>query len=78
MACGPAYRGVVMPFLTAVLPTVGVLFIFWIAIRAMLEADRRERSAQSRFEAAERLRNAPAAGGTVPPTAAGDSPNPSS
>ena len=44
-------------FLAAVLPSVGVLLIFWIAIRALVQADRRERSAQARIEAAERRQN---------------------
>jgi threonine/homoserine/homoserine lactone efflux protein len=42
----------------AVIPSIGVLFLFWLAIRAILEADRRERSAQARLDAAERLPNA--------------------
>jgi threonine/homoserine/homoserine lactone efflux protein len=46
------------PFLIAVIPSIGVLFLFWLAIRAILEADRRERSAQARIEAEERLGNA--------------------
>jgi threonine/homoserine/homoserine lactone efflux protein len=44
-------------FLIALLPSIGVLFIFWIGIRALVQADRRERAAQARIEAAERLRN---------------------
>ena len=44
-------------FLAALLPSAGVLLIFWIAIRAMLQADRRERIAQARIEAAERRGN---------------------
>ena len=44
-------------FLAAVLPSAGVLLIFWIAIRAMVQADRRERSAQARIEAEERRQN---------------------
>jgi threonine/homoserine/homoserine lactone efflux protein len=55
------------PFLMAVAPTIGVLFLFWLAIRAIIEADRRERSAQARIEAAERRGNAP--GGSAGPTA---------
>ena len=43
----------------AVIPTIGVLFLFWLVIRAIIEADRRERSAQARIEAAERRGNAP-------------------
>jgi threonine/homoserine/homoserine lactone efflux protein len=48
----------VTSFLIAVIPSIGVLFLFWLAIRAILEADRRERSAEARFEAAERRENA--------------------
>jgi hypothetical protein len=55
----------VLPFLTAVLPTVGVLFIFWIVMRALLQADRRERSAQARIEAAERRQNSAGTGGAA-------------
>ena len=40
-----------MKFLLAVLPSAGVLFIFWIGIRALVQADRRERLAQARIEA---------------------------
>jgi len=54
-------------FLIAVIPSAGVLFLFWLAIRAILEADRRERSAQARIEAAERRGNAPGgSGGGLP------------
>ncbi len=55
------------PFLTAVLPSAGVLLIFWIAVKAMVEADRRERSAQARLEAEERRRNSPGASPDLPP-----------
>ena len=41
-------------FLVALVPSAGVLFIFWIAIKALLEADRRERAAQARIEAEQR------------------------
>jgi hypothetical protein len=47
----------VVAFLIALLPSLGALFIFWLAIRALLEADRRERAAQARFEAQLRLDN---------------------
>jgi heme exporter protein D len=46
-----------LAFLVALVPTIGVLFIFWIALRALLQADRRERAAQARIEAAERAGN---------------------
>jgi heme exporter protein D len=48
-----------LAFLAALLPSAGVLLIFWLAIRAILQADRRERVAQARIEAAERREKAP-------------------
>lgn len=36
--------------LLALVPSAGVLFLFVVAIKAMLEADRRERSAQAAWE----------------------------
>ncbi len=54
---GAAYPEPVTAFLIALLPSVGVLLIFWVGIRALVQADRRERAAQARIEAAERLRN---------------------
>jgi hypothetical protein len=36
-------------FLGALLPSAGVLFLFVIAMRSLLQADRRERSAQARL-----------------------------
>jgi sorbitol-specific phosphotransferase system component IIC len=56
----------VLQFLTAVIPSLGVLLIFWVAIRALVQADRRERSAQARIEAAERRQNSPGTPGTGP------------
>jgi hypothetical protein len=47
----------VLGFLVALVPSIGVLLIFWIGMRALLQADRRERAAQARIEAAERLGN---------------------
>ncbi len=55
-----------LEFLTAVLPSAGVLLIFWLAMRAILQADRRERSAQARIEAAEGRQKSPG-GDAVPP-----------
>jgi hypothetical protein len=40
-----------MDFLIAVVPSVGVTFLFVLGIRALIHADRRERIAQARFEA---------------------------
>jgi hypothetical protein len=41
-----------MKFLEAIIPSIGVLFLFWLTIRALINADRRERAAQARWEAA--------------------------
>ena len=41
-------------FLVALVPSAGVLFLFWIAIKALIEGDRRERAAQARIEAEQR------------------------
>ena len=45
------------PFLTAVaalVPSVGVGFLFYLAIRALVNADRTERAALARMDAQER------------------------
>jgi hypothetical protein len=42
-------------YLTAIVPSVGVLFLFVLAIRAMFQADRRERLAQAQLERQERV-----------------------
>jgi hypothetical protein len=47
----------VHPFLTAVaalVPSVGVGFLFYLAIRALVNADRTERAALARMDARER------------------------
>jgi hypothetical protein len=36
--------------LIALIPSAGVLLLFVVAVRAMLEGDRRERAAQARWE----------------------------
>ena len=45
------------PFLTAVaalVPSIGVGFLFYLAIRALVNADRTERAALAKMDAAER------------------------
>ena len=42
-----------MDFLLAILPSVGVLALFWVGVRALVHADRRERLARARIETAE-------------------------
>jgi hypothetical protein len=43
----------VVDFLLALVPSAGVLLLFWIVIKGMVEADRRERIAQARLERAQ-------------------------
>jgi threonine/homoserine/homoserine lactone efflux protein len=38
-------------YLFAIFPSAGILFIFWLAIRAIFQADRRERAAEAKFDA---------------------------
>ena len=52
----------VWPYVAAIVPTILVATLFYFLIKSMLEGDRRERLAQSRFEAEEDRRRAPAAG----------------
>ncbi len=40
--------------LAALLPSIGVGLLFWFAIRALVNADRTERQAIARMDAAER------------------------
>lgn len=40
--------------LAALLPSIGVGLIFWLAIRAMLNADAKERRVEAELRAAER------------------------
>jgi hypothetical protein len=45
----PGFVDDLLRFGMAAGPTAGVLVIFWLAIRALLQADRRERAAETRF-----------------------------
>ena len=56
---GRTYGGRVTKIALALIPSVGVLFLFVVVIRAMLEGDRRERAAQARFEAEQDAAGAP-------------------
>ena len=49
------------PYLAAILPTILVAVLFYFLIKGMLEGDRRERMAQSRFEAEQHRAEASAA-----------------
>lgn len=41
----------VMPYVIALVPSVGVGILFWIVIKNMIEGDRKERLAHSQWEA---------------------------
>lgn len=45
-----------MRALAALLPSLGVGYIFWLAVRAMIQGDRRERAALARLQAEELAR----------------------
>lgn len=42
------------PYVAALLPTIGISFLFYMVVRHLMEADRRERRAQAQWEAAHR------------------------
>jgi len=42
--------------LAALIPSAGVAFLFYLAVRAMISADRRERAAQAELDRVERAR----------------------
>ena len=48
----------VMPYVIALVPSVGVGILFWIVIKNMIEGDRKERLAHSQWEAEEAKRRA--------------------
>lgn len=48
----------VMPYVIALVPSVGVGILFWIVIKNMIEGDRKERLAHSQWEAEEEKRRA--------------------
>lgn len=54
----------VVPYLVAIVPTIVVAIFFYVLIKRMIEGDRRERLAQSRFEAEEDRRRS--AAGSAP------------
>ena len=44
-----------MPYVLALVPTVGVSWLFYVIIKNILEGDRRERIAQAKWESAHRV-----------------------
>jgi len=63
----------IWPYIAGIVPTIVVATMFYFLIKSMLEGDRRERLAQSRFEAEQdresrRVGNSPSdSGGTASP-----------
>ncbi len=53
-----------MPYVAALLPTIGVAFLFYYVMKYILEGDRRERLAQAQWERAGR--GAPTPTGSAP------------
>ena len=49
-----------MPYVLALVPTIGVATLFYFVIKSILEGDRRERLAQARWEAEHDRREAAA------------------
>lgn len=41
----------IWPILAALLPSIGLLYLFWVIMKHILEGDRRERAAQRLWEA---------------------------
>lgn len=50
----------VLPYVLALVPTVGVGTLFYFLIKAILEGDRRERIAQAKWEADRKAQEAAA------------------
>lgn len=59
-------------FLISLVPSIGALFLLWITLRAIFQADRRERLALARFEAEEDRAAAAAVAAAPAAAAAGD------
>lgn len=56
-----------MPYVLALVPTIGVGTLFYFVIKNILEGDRRERLAQARWEAEHRVSGAaPETTGSAP------------
>jgi peptidoglycan/LPS O-acetylase OafA/YrhL len=41
----------IWPYIAALIPTVGIAFLFYVVVKNMIEADRKERHAQAKWEA---------------------------
>lgn len=47
------------PIVAALLPSIGLLYLFWVIMKHILEGDRRERAAQRLWEAERDASSAP-------------------
>lgn len=56
-----------MPYVLAIVPTIGVGVLFYFVIKSILEGDRRERLAQARWEAEHDRAGTPSAPGAARP-----------
>lgn len=59
-----------LTFLWALVPSAGALFLFWVALRAIFQADRRERAAIAGFQVEQSAQRA--RGASRVPSSAGD------
>lgn len=59
----------VMPYVLALVPTIGVGTLFYFVIKSILEGDRRERLAQAKWEAEQDRRESAEAAGSPAPEA---------
>jgi hypothetical protein len=57
----------VLEFLLALVPSAGVLLLFWWVVKGLVEADRRERLAQARLESEGRPRGGAPEGAPAAP-----------
>lgn len=48
------YPRVVLKVIAALVPSAGILFLFWLALKSLVEADRRERAAEAKLNRAKR------------------------
>ncbi len=59
----------VLPYVLAIVPTVGIGTLFYFVIKSILEGDRRERLAQAQWEAEHDRRGAGTHAPSSPPVA---------
>jgi hypothetical protein len=69
--CENSVMDSVMPYLLALVPTIGMATLFYFVIKSILEGDRRERIAQAKWEKEHQV--AHTATHTAPPSTSDDS-----